>query len=82
MKAKKISTAFLIVGLVMTAVAVAFLIYAFGHPEGSWKSLSLRAIHFIYALYIVIDIGCFVASIVFRVIGKQKIRKAGASKKQ
>jgi uncharacterized membrane protein len=62
MTGDKIRKIFRIISLVMTVVAIVFLIYAFGHPEGSWIGVPLQTVRMLYGLYIVIDIGLFVAS--------------------
>lgn len=57
----KNSKIFGIVGFIMALILLAFLIYAFNHPSGSFP-WSLEITYFIYAVYIAIMIIMFILS--------------------
>ena len=65
----KKQTVFLIIGIVLSALAACFVCYAFGHPEASfpWSNSITYALLAVYAL---LTAGMFVLSALCRKRGK------------
>lgn len=59
------SKVFFIIGIAMVIFMVLFLIYAFQHPEKSFR-LSIRMTHTIYCSYLILMIVIFVLSYITR----------------
>lgn len=66
------SKLFLIIGLVMFFLMLAFLFYAANNPQGHFP-WSFSVTHTIYRIYIILMIGSFLVSAVLKVI--KNIRK-------
>lgn len=55
----KKSTLFLIIGIIMFIIAIAFVCYCLNHPTFSWD-WSLAVVYSLYLLYFIANIFCFV----------------------
>lgn len=65
----KKSKIFLLIGCLMLAAAICFVIYALQHPEGS-LSISTKITYILYAIYVLMMLSMFGISLILKI--KQK----------
>lgn len=65
----KKSKIFLLIGCLMLAAAICFVIYALQHPEG-FLNISVKSTYILYAIYVLIMLFMFGISLILNI--KQK----------
>ena len=79
MKVMKTRRAFLFAWVLMLIISISFVVYALGHPEGSFP-WNLSVTYALYGIYFVVMAACFVTWLVMTI--RQRTQRKNMNKAQ